>query len=249
MIPYEHYFSIDSRRFLVVPGHKEKTIEFSAEHFVSCAKEALDEKGKFFVALSGGSTPKAIFEYLKAHHQKAIDWKHVYAFFSDERAVPPTDPESNYHMAITHGLADLGISHIYRMQAENNIAEHAQNYENLIKKMIPHESFDLMMLGMGDDGHTASLFPHTDGVKVLTRLVIANHVPQKNCDRMTMTFPLINKAKHIVIYVLGSSKKEMVQKVLVKEFCHDDFPATKVGSEGNPATWILDHDAAAALSF
>jgi 6-phosphogluconolactonase len=220
-----------------------------AEHFITLAKEAILTRGHFYAALSGGSTPKAIYQELKLNHKNSIDWSKVSFFFSDERAVPPDHVDSNYHSAIQNGILELGVppSQIHRMVAEKEINDHAMHYENLIKKIVPHAIFDLIMLGMGEDGHTASLFPHTDGLKVENRLVIANHVPSKKCDRMTFTFPLINQARLAVFYVMGNGKKEMVKTILTKNFHHLDFPATLVGSEKNPALWILDHDAAMLL--
>lgn len=245
MILFEHFYSIDARRRLVVPGHKEKTITFMTEHWVALAQQAITEKGAFYVALSGGSTPKAIFEKLKNDYASAIDWNQVHLFFSDERAASPDDPDSNYHMAMTHGFASLNLlkSQIHRMVAEKELEKHALEYEELIKKIVPNCQFDLVMLGMGEDGHTASLFPQSQGLHVENRLVIANYIPSKKCHRMTMTFPCINRSKQTVFYVLGASKSEMVKKVLTPHFTHQDFPATLVGSEAYPALWILDHEA------
>lgn len=245
----DHFFLIDAKRRMICPGHHQQTIHFMAEHFVTLAKEAIINRGHFYVALSGGSTPKAIYQELNAKHKHSIDWHKVTFFFSDERAVDPEHEDSNYHSAIISGVQQLGtpLSQIHRMVAEENIVDNAAAYEILIKKIVPHATFDLIMLGMGDDGHTASLFPHTDGLKVDNRLVIKNHVAQKNCDRMTFTFPLINQARVAVFYVIGNGKKEMVKTILTKNFHHLDFPATLVGSEKNPALWILDHNAASLL--
>lgn len=244
-----HFFSIDAKRRFISPGHHHETLKFMAEHFITLAKEAILSRGHFYAALSGGSTPKAIYQELKSHHKNSIDWNKVTFFFSDERAVLPDHVDSNYHSAMKNGIADLGVpvDQIHRMVAENKINDHALDYENLIKKIVPHAIFDLIMLGMGEDGHTASLFPHTDGLKVVNRLVIANHISSKKCDRMTFTFPLINQARIAVFYVMGEGKKEMVKTILTKNFHHLDFPATLVGSEKNPALWILDHGAAALL--
>jgi 6-phosphogluconolactonase len=129
------------------------------------------------------------------------------------------------------------------MVAENDIEKNASHYEELIKKEVPHSCVDLVMLGMGEDGHTASLFPHSQGLNVDNRLVIANFVPSKKTYRMTMTFYCINLARQAVFYVLGSSKSEMVKTILTPGFSHKDFPATLVGSEVNPALFILDHEA------
>jgi 6-phosphogluconolactonase len=244
-----HFFNIDSRRRLFIPGGHEATIHFMAEHFVSCAKEAILQRGHFFVALSGGSTPKAIYHELALHFIDAIDWEKVSIFFSDERAVDPQDKESNYFSAMQSGIESLGIpiEQIHRMVAEKDLIEESIAYETIIKKKVPHATFDLIMLGMGDDGHTASLFPNTEAVKVQNRLVVANHVPIKKTDRMTFTVPLINQARLSCFYVLGSSKKEMVKICLTKNFQNEEYPCTLIGSEKNPALWILDQSAAESL--
>lgn len=243
---FEHFFKADSRRKYIILESHERAIEYIGAHFMAAAQEAISNRGKFFVALSGGSTPKAIYSHLAKTYRQSLDWTKVYCFFSDERAVSPHSIESNYHSAITSGLSELPIpeNQIYRMKAESNIGSNAREYEELIREMIPHFTFDLVMLGMGDDGHTASLFPHTEALKVTNRLVVQNHIPSKNCDRMTFTFPLINQARAICFYVLGGSKKEMLKTVLTSNLKSLDFPSTCVGTEENPAIWIMDKAAA-----
>ncbi|MCP5506148.1 MAG: 6-phosphogluconolactonase [Chlamydiales bacterium] len=244
-----HFFSFDDRRDIAHPGDKEKTLNFAVEHFISCGKEAIRNHGFFAVALSGGSTPKAIFEKLSSSdHSNALDWKKVLLFWSDERSVPPTSSESNFRMAMDAGLKSLSIphEHIFRMEAEENIEAHAKAYEQKVKEVLGLRPFDLIMLGMGEDGHTASLFPGTKALEEKTALVVANEVPQKKTWRMTFTFPLINRAKNTVIYVLGGSKAEMVKQVL-KETHEPPYPVSCVGTKGNKALWILDDEAATTL--
>ncbi len=244
-----HFFSWDDRRDIAHPGNREKTLLFCVEHFINCAKESLQLHGHFSVALSGGSTPKAIYEILsKAPYSNEIDWKKVLLFWSDERNVPPTNPENNYAMAMNAGFKDLPLvdTHIFRMEAEKEIITHAQNYENQIRLTLHSRPFDLMMLGMGEDGHTASLFPNTLALEEKKHLVVANEVPQKNSWRMTMTFPLINQARNIVLYVIGKSKQEMVRHVFLEKN-HPPFPVENIGSSSNKALWILDSQAAKSL--
>ncbi len=246
---HPHFFNIDSRRQMIIPGGHQETIQFMAEHFCTLAKSSILTHGFFYVALSGGSTPKAIYQALKNYHRNSIDWKKVMIFFSDERAVSPDDQDSNYFSAMQNGIGELGIpsDQIFRMKAESSIQENALNYEALITKHIPSQIFDLIMLGMGDDGHTASLFPHSEGLKVENRSVISNYIPSKKSDRMTFTFPIINQAKNAVFYAVGNSKKEMLKTVLTPNFRHFDFPATIVGTEKNRALWIVDRDAASLI--
>ena len=129
-------------------------------------------------------------------------------YMSDERAVPPDHPDSNYRMAMEAGFNQFNIpeEHIYRMKAETDIETNAVEYEKLIESLLSKGIFDLVMLGMGEDGHTASLFPKTHGLHTNGRLVIANYVPTLNTWRMTLTFNCINQATHIVVYVIGKNK-------------------------------------------
>ncbi len=244
-----HFFSIDLNRLLIVPGNREATITFMADHFIALAKDALFQRGHFYVALSGGSTPQAVYQKLASQHRNSLDWSRISFFFSDERAVSPNDPNSNYFSAMHSGLQLLPIKkeHVYRMEAEKDLTEASLEYEHLILKRVPNREFDLILLGMGEDGHTASLFPHTQALKIENRDVVGNRVEQKNTNRMTFTFNLINRAKTICFYVIGKDKKAMVKTVLTPNFSHFDFPATLVGSQAHPALWILDQEAAQNL--
>lgn len=243
-----HFFSWDDRRDIAHPGDYKKTVLFSIEHFANCAKEAIRLHGHFAVALSGGSTPKAIFETLsKAPYSSEIDWSKVLLFWSDERNKAPTHPDSNFRIAMESGFKNLPISakHIFRMKAEHDIEANALDYENVIKKTLNLRPFDLIMLGMGEDGHTASLFPETNALSEEKRWVVANYVPQKKMWRMTMTFPLINMAKNIVIYVLGKNKREMIRKVFLDS--DSSYPISRVGTSSNKSLWILDTEACTEL--
>lgn len=241
----------DERRDIVIPGDAEAAIQFSVDQFIDLAKKTILQKGSFSVALSGGSTPKAIYKALsEAPESKNIDWTKVFCYFSDERSVPKDDPENNYHMAMESGLKKLPIpkENIFRMEAETDIEAHALEYEKTIIKHIPSHHFDLIMLGMGEDGHTASLFPETHGLKVQGRLVTANYVPQKKTWRMSLTFECINSAKNIAIYVLGSAKASIVKKVLEGPYQPDFYPIQHIGTSEHKALWILDNGASSLLS-
>ena len=243
----------DDRRNLVIPGNAKETIHFCAEQFVKAANSAIQEKGTFYAALSGGNTPKAIFHCLASNEFKSqIDWKNIVIFWSDERNVSPHDPQSNYKMAMEAGLVSLPIKeeNIHRMPAEGEaiaIEEAAKEYEQLILKIVPKSSFDLVMLGMGEDGHTASLFPKTHGLHADGRLAIANFIPQLNTWRMSLTFECINFAHNIHIYVLGKNKAPMVKRILSASLDPDEFPIDKIGTRKNKALWILDTEATKEL--
>jgi 6-phosphogluconolactonase len=202
------------------------------------------------VALSGGQTPNAIFkEISQPRYAQVLDWSKVLCFWSDERSVPPNNPENNYFNAMKSGLADLPLppENIFRMPAEIDIEEHALAYEHLIRQKVPSLQFDLIMLGMGEDGHTASLFPRTHGLHTKDRLVIANYVPQKHTWRMSFTYECIHMAKLICIYVLGANKASTVAKVLLSPYDPDNLPIQRIGTPSHKALWILDSAASEQL--
>jgi 6-phosphogluconolactonase len=146
----EIIYAYDERRDLAIPGDFEATLNFGVDQFIALAEKAISERDRFLVALSGGSTPKAIYQELcDPLHRKRLNWQKIFLFWSDERAVPPYHPDSNYHMAMEAGFAKMGIppQHIFRMQAEGNIEQGAVAYEELIRKNIPDLQFDLIMLG------------------------------------------------------------------------------------------------------
>lgn len=246
-----HFY--DDRRDIVIPGNAQQTLLFCAEQFIAIGNAAIAKQGAFYVALSGGSTPKALFQLLASPPFKTrINWEHVVLFWSDERNVAPENPESNYKMAMDAGFSSLPVlkENIYRMPAEGvNIVEAAKQYEKLILEKVPNASFDLVMLGMGEDGHTASLFPKTHGLHAENSLVIANFIPEKNIWRMTLTFECINTAHHISIYVLGSSKSAMVKQVFTSDQDSDQVPIERIGTRMHKALWILDADAAHQLDL
>lgn len=231
----------DQRRHLQIEDTEEKAIDFALEHWIHSAKQAIQQRGFFAVALSGGSTPKAIYQKLIL--SKEIDWSKIFLFWGDERSVPPTSSESNYRMAMeSFQQVPIPPHQIFRMHAEENIERNAQDYEEKIKHYLGKQLFDLVMLGMGEDGHTASLFPNTKALEVEDRLVVANAVPQLKTHRMTLTFSCINQSKKIAIYALGAAKKERVSQVLESPIL-SSYPSSKIGTPEHPALWILDRAA------
>lgn len=240
----------DERRDILVGHDKAEALTISCDHFIDTAKQAIAERGRFCVALSGGSTPKEIYTLLaKApSYRTAIEWSKVYLFWSDERRVPHSHIDSNYRMAMEAGLATLGIpaSQIFPFDTTIDIEQSAREYEKLL---LTHTNgvLDLLMLGMGEDGHTASLFPRTAGLKDSTHLAIANEVPEKGCTRLTLTFKAINSARTIALYVFGASKAAIVARTLLGPYDPIEVPAQQVGLTTNKALWILDYPAAAPV--
>jgi 6-phosphogluconolactonase len=246
--PVECY---EGRWELVIPGEAEKTLQFSVDLFIRLANQAIKERGCFAVALSGGGTPQAIFQELSsAVYREKIDWSKVLLFWSDERCVPQDHPDSNYRMAMEAGFGSLPLcaEHIFPLLGTGNLEQNARDYEELILKKIPSQKFDLVMLGMGEDGHTASLFPKTHALNTAGQLVIPNYLPHKGIWRMTLTFPCILTARHTVIYVLGKAKAEKLKEVLTGPYVPDLLPVQNVGTIENPALWIVDEEAASQLN-
>lgn len=235
----------------IFPTFEELT-DFAAGKFIALAKAAISERERFVVALSGGSTPKALYELLASErYRKEIDWKKVYFFFGDERNVLPDDEESNFLMASEAMFLPLSISadKIYRWHTEIEPPEHiAGDYAEHLESLFGgFPVFDLMLLGMGDDGHTASLFPHTAALNEKEKLACANPVEKLDTTRLTLTFPVINRAANIVFLVKGADKKEILQTVLEGEFQPDEYPSQNVKPENGELLWLIDEAAAALL--
>jgi 6-phosphogluconolactonase len=232
---------------LIIPGDHAATLRWAAEHFVSTCQTAIQDHGFFTVALSGGSTPKALYELLcTPPFSEEIQWDKIHLFWSDERSVPPTDPESNYGMAMKAGFEKMLIPphHIHRMIAEDQIEHHAQKYEEKLRSVLQGRTLDLVMLGMGDDGHTASLFPDTSALNVKGSYVAPNYVPQKKTWRLTLTFDALNDAANTAFYVMGASKARMLAHVFSTT---PHLPCQLVGLADHPALWIVDQAAASQL--
>ena len=242
--------SYDERRDIIILKSEKEAVDYCVEHFISTANNAINDHGFFSVALSGGSTPKAIFQLLsEKENARKVDFTKVFLFWSDERAVSYDDPSSNYKMAMDAGLGLLvPKDQIFPMNGVADLNYNARQYEATLNEIIPDNRLDLCMLGMGDDGHTASLFPHTKALEVKDRLVVKNEVPQKQCERLTLTFNTINSAKQIVIYVLGNGKAEMVKTVFQDPLNVQEFPIQAVGTRQSKALWIMD-EAACNLLF
>ena len=236
--------SFDERRDISIPGNTEETLRFAVEHWIRMAQDSIAARNRFAVALSGGSTPKAIYQALSEQSER-LDWSKVWLFWSDERSVPPDHPDSNYFMAM-QSLSRLPITQIFRMEAEKEIEGASERYEALIRKKLGSTFFDLVMLGIGVDGHTASLFPNTSALRASDRLVVANHIPEKRSWRMTLTIPCINQSWKAVIYALGSSKETIVTNVLQAPRI-SSWPASQIGTAERKALWILDRSAAHLL--
>ena len=190
------------------------------------------------MSLCGGSTPAPVYEALA---DSPLDWDNIEITFGDERCVPPDHGDSNFRMA-SDSLLDkvpLNESNVLRMKGELDPDDAAREYEDSLRERSGREIYthDLILLGMGEDGHTASLFPGTAALNDEERWVVANHVPQKNQTRITLTFPIINAARKGLFLVRGEEKRAVVERVLAGQ---SDFPASLVDPENGSVTWLLD---------
>ena len=232
----------------------------AAEEIAKSAQEAIAERGRFTIALSGGSTPRPVFRLLA--NAPRIDWRRVHVFWGDERHVPPDHPESNFGMAHDELLSKVPIpaENIHRVRAENPSAERAaEEYAWTLRSAfdlgdlgdlgeggeLPR--FDLVLMGMGDDGHTASLFPGSDAVRERSRLVIAPWVEKLHTYRITLTPPVFNRARQALFLVSGEEKAEALKAVLEGDFEPDRHPAQIVKPEEGRLVWMVDRAAASRL--
>jgi 6-phosphogluconolactonase len=227
-----------------------------ADLFVRLAQEAIGARGRFMVALSGGSTPKAMFGRLAAApHAEAIDWSKLHLFWSDERAVPPEHVQSNYRTARESllDLVRLPSEQVHRVRTERQpLLLAAEEYAAEIRRAFGGKRgstprFDLIMLGMGDDGHIASLFPQTEALDDQHRLVAPNHVPKLNAQRLTFTPKLINAADAVLFLVAGAGKADALQAVLEGPREPRLYPAQLIAPEHGTVYWYLDAAAASKL--
>jgi 6-phosphogluconolactonase len=226
----------------------------AAEELVRGGNLAIAARGRFTVALSGGSTPKSLYSLLAGEYS-TFDWDHTFLFFGDERHVPSDHPDSNYRMVNEALLTKISIpaENVFRVKAENpNAAAAAVEYENELRQFFALPSgefprFDLILLGLGPDGHTASLFPGSEGLKEQSRLVIANWVEKFNTHRITFTFPVLNHAAQVMFLASGPDKADMVRQVLEGKQTLP-YPSQQVQPIDGTLLWMLDEAAAAKLS-
>lgn len=223
-----------------------------ADAFVEDAQAAISERGAFFVALAGGGTPKAAY-HLLAEQPRAgtVDWQHVHVYFGDERCVPPDHPDSNYRMARDTFLSRVPIpeQNVHRMHGEADPLVAARDYAQLlVQSMGDIPAFDLIMLGMGTDGHTASLFPGTDPLVDNERLVRAVYVEKLQTYRITLTPLVINNARHVLIATEGLAKAPALYAVRMGPYDPVVHPIQIVAPVQGRLSWYVDRAAAAELS-
>ncbi|HEV2326137.1 MAG TPA: 6-phosphogluconolactonase [Terracidiphilus sp.] len=241
----------------IVVGDSLALAQRAAQHFVELAEQAVSARGRARIAISGGSTPKATFQLLGDPAQPwraRMPWDRVELSWVDERCVPPGHPDSNYRMT-REALLDrvpLPPAQIHRMEGELDPEEGAARYESGLRNAFRLEGaetpvFDLIQLGMGPDGHTASLFPHTAALHELGRLCVANHVQNKDAWRITLTWPVINHARSVFFLIGGADKAAILREVLLGPRDVERLPSQLIRPSGGILTLILDKDAASLL--
>jgi len=235
---------------LTVVADASALYQAAAQEFSRCAVEAIKARGRFSVALSGGNTPRGVYSLLAADRKTALPWDKIYVFFGDERHVPPDDAESNYRMANEALLSKVPIpqQNVFRVPAELPAVEAADRYDRSLRDFFGLSEgawprFDLIFLGLGDDGHTASLFPESAALKQASRLVVANWVEKFQSYRITFSYPVLNHAAEVAFLVSGKSKAQIMKEVLAPAG-GKAYPAQAVRPQTGRLLWIVDRDAA-----
>ncbi len=224
----------------------EDFVAEAAKFILQAARAAQAERNEFRIALSGGNTPRPIYREF-ARIGGDLAWERVRFTFGDERCVPPNDPESNYRMAREALFEPAAVPErsVLRMRGEIDPPRAAQEYEEELALLATQHGetiyrHDLILLGLGDDGHTASLFPETLAMEETVRRVVANFVPKFASHRLTMTFPLLNQARQVVFLVGQGKNPELVERVLAGA---PELPAARVAPENGQLTWMIDQSA------
>jgi 6-phosphogluconolactonase len=233
----------------------QELFEAAAEEVLHAAQEAVAARGRFTFVLSGGSTPRTLYSLLATNARASLPWDQTYFFWGDERHVPPTHADSNYRMANEAMLSRIPVaaSNVFRVPAENpDAAAAAEAYEQTLRtffSLAPNQlpTFDLILLGLGPDGHTASLFPETAALQEKSRLVVANWVEKLKASRITFTLPVLNAAGRVVFLVSGSDKAPAVHAVLETDAPGAQYPSKLVRPTEGQLIWIVDRAAASQL--
>ena len=243
---------VDLRR-LTTP---QDLFQAAAEEVIRAATEAIAERGRFTIALSGGSTPRNLYTLIAANASANLPWAQMFFFWGDERHVPPEDADSNYRMAQETLLSKVPVppGNVFRIPAENpDATAAAEAYEQTLRRFFalgPGEvpRFDLILLGLGPDGHTASLFPETAALGETSRLVVANWVEKLNASRITFTLPVLNAARCVAFLVSGADKAAVVREVLEGNAPAEKYPSRLVQPSQGKLIWFVDRAAASELS-
>jgi 6-phosphogluconolactonase len=238
---------------LIVVDNARALYSAAVEEFCRCAASAVSARGRFCVALSGGNTPRGVYALLAERQKSTLPWDQIYIFFGDERHVPSDHPDSNYRMAneVLLSKVPLPAQNIYRVPAELPAEVAAAQYEHQLRAFFqtPDNAwprFDLTLLGIGEDGHTASLFPESSALKEQSRLVVANWIEKFQSYRITFTYPVLNHAAEVLFLVSGENKSQILKDILDPAGT-TAYPAQAVQPQDGRVLWIADRDATSLL--
>ena len=237
----------------------EALTEAAADLVVLRANAAITSRGRFALVLSGGSTPQGLYRRLaSAKYVDRIDWACVHLYWGDERCVPPADAASNYRLAREALIDHVPIpqAHVHRIRGEGDPAVAAEEYERMLHAMVrdargddPSQSaIDLVLLGLGSDGHTASLFPGEPAVRESSRWVVAQYLARNDMWRVTLTLPALNSARSAIFLVVGADKAPALGSALGEPASDDSLPAQRVRPSGDAPLWMVDRAAAQCLA-
>ena len=244
--------SVDERRNVVVAKTEDEAYDYFVQAFVEEAKRAVAARASFSVCLAGGHTPLPFYEKLKDPSiALMINWQLLDLFLGDERCVPLNDPDCNWSNILPHFVTPpMDQARKHRLVGDSLDHEKAaRDYETELKKICPQGKVDLLMLGIGEDGHTASLFPQTAALQEKTKLVTVNSVPQKKETRLTITFPTIQQARSVWVLAFGRPKAKALKRILFGPTTVDETPAWNIGTKETPATYLIDRKAAYGLGL
>jgi len=227
--------------------------QIAAQEFHRLAEASVQERGRFSAVLSGGSTPRAVYSLLASEHQQ-LPWDRIHIFFGDERHVPPDHPDSNFRMANDSLLSKVPIpeKNVHRIHTEVDAEATAAEYDQQLFNFFQQSNhdwprFDLIFLGIGEDGHTASLFPGSKALTETSRMVVANWVEKFQSFRITLTFPVLNHAAEVVFLVSGAGKAKILSDVLRPGA--RKYPSQSVQPENGRLLWLVDQEAGTLLRF
>jgi 6-phosphogluconolactonase len=224
----------------------------AAEIFTEETENAIAQRGEFITAISGGSTPLRLYSLLGTEYAGLVDWQNTHIFWADERCVPREDEKSNFRHAHDLWLSkvDLPERNIHRIRGEEDPAQEAVRYEQEMRNILSTEGypeFDLVLLGMGEEGHTASLFPGAQSLNETKRLSIPVYVEQIKSWRITLTLPVLNNARKVIVLVSGSAKAPVLADILTNTDKRASYPAGLIKPVAGTVTWLADKNAASRL--
>jgi len=238
---------VEDKPQIIVVLDKAALAARAAEVIIEAGQEATASRGRYMLALSGGATPVPVFQELASRRlRNELDWSRVHTFWTDERCVSPDHHDSNYGLAREMLLQHVPVRHIYRLAGEAaNPSEAARDYQRIILEAFGLSGgelprFDLMLLGIGTDGHVASLFPGSDAVKERKALVVTPFVPHLSCHRISLTLPVLNHTRCCLFIASGERKRPILRRVLRATAGDETLPASLVRPQDGKVIWVVD---------